>query len=89
MNLHRNSLEEAEALRIDPQTAELHWGWGETLDPYGVLGVPEEFRQIQRVYFARNPESEIWVCFDDLPKATDEALWKRIKAGDFEDDWLF
>jgi len=29
-------------LRIDPETAEFIWAWTETLDPYGVEGVPDE-----------------------------------------------
>jgi hypothetical protein len=84
------AIREAEALRIDPQTAELHVEWGGTLDPYGVLGLPEGEDQIQPNYFARNPNSKIWVCFCDLPTETIEALRARIEAGDFEsDEWLF
>jgi hypothetical protein len=74
------AIREAEALRIDPQTAELHWQWGQILDPYGVQGVPEGGDCVGRIYFARNPGSKIWVSFYDLPQETNEALWNRIKA---------
>jgi hypothetical protein len=80
------------ALRIDPETAEVYWTYGQTLDPYGVENLPEEYQQIQRNYFARSPGSNVWVLFDDLPDATRDRLWARIRAGDFADDdmgWFF
>ena len=65
-------------LEIDPATAEIMWTHEFTIDPYGVCSdLPEELRQIGRVYFARAPGSDIWVSFGDLPNATREALWKR------------
>jgi hypothetical protein len=70
-------LEELDAIRkkaglcIDPKTAELHWEWGQMVDPYGDLAEPPK----ERVYFARSPDSDgIWVAFRDLPEATREAL---------------
>jgi hypothetical protein len=49
-------------LKIDPNTAEVHWEYGYTLDRYGVHpGLPEELRQVGREYFARSPGSDIWV----------------------------
>jgi hypothetical protein len=75
----------AVGLLIDAETAEIHWGWGETLDPYGVdPELPEEYQQIQRLYFARSPGSANWVCFYDLPEATRDALWKRLERGEFD-----
>ena len=56
-----------EAVMIDPNTAEVTWSHEETLDPYGVHDLPPELRQVGREYFARRPDSEIWVWFGDLP----------------------
>ena len=33
----------------------------------------------EREYWARRPGSDIWVSFDDLPDAIEEALWDRHK----------
>jgi hypothetical protein len=35
---------------------------------------------IGRVYFARSPDSDIWVCFYDLPDATRKALREKHKG---------
>jgi hypothetical protein len=68
-------------LEIDPATAEVDWWYGQTLDPYGIYpDLPEEYQQVGREYFARAPESEIWVNFGDLPEETREALWERHKS---------
>jgi hypothetical protein len=66
-------------LKINPETAELLWTYTETLDPYGVYpDLPEEYRHhFGRAYFARAPGSDVWVLFDDLPEATQDALWKK------------
>jgi len=65
-------------LKIDPETAEVHCCYALTLDPYGVYPeLPEEYRQVERTYFARSPGSDIWVEFGDLPQATVEALWEK------------
>lgn len=64
-----------EALLIDPATAEVDWIYGETLDPYGVIpDLPEELRQVGREHFARQPGSDIWVHFSDLPAEASEKL---------------
>jgi hypothetical protein len=68
-------------LKIDPETAEVEWWYEQTLDPYGVCpNLPEELHQVGREYFARSPESDIWVCFHDLPEATRNALWAKYKS---------
>src|SRR5712692_8024366 len=60
---------------IDPATCEVDWIYAQTLDPYGVHpDLPEEAQQVGREHFARNPGSEIWVSFRDLPEATRNAL---------------
>jgi hypothetical protein len=68
------------AAKIDPRTAKLGWAYAQTLDPYGIYGdLPGECQQIGRERFARSPDSDVWVSFDDLPIATCKALWKRIE----------
>jgi hypothetical protein len=67
---------------IDPTTAETNWWWGQTLDPYGILELSPEEYQIQRLYFARRPGSDIWVEVGDLPEETREAIRNRGKG-----DW--
>src|SRR6266446_1696428 len=73
--------------KIDPETAEIFWNWGEIGDPYGVCegdpcGLypgPGPFC-IGRNFFARSLGSDIWVAFEDLTEATRDALWKKHKA---------
>jgi hypothetical protein len=67
-------------LKIDPETAEVDWGYARTFDPYclNLPDLPEEYA-IGREYFARSPGSDIWVWFGDLPKPTCDALWARHK----------
>jgi hypothetical protein len=65
-------------LKIDPETAEVLWIYAHTLDPYGIYpDLPPEDQQVGREYFARSPGSDVWVEFGDLPKATEDALWKK------------
>jgi hypothetical protein len=74
------------ARKIDPETAEVDWVYGQTLDPYGIYGEPpEEHWQVGREYFARFPGSDIWVWFGDLPIATRDALWKHMRLRDYWD----
>ena len=64
--------------KIDPETAEVTWRWGLTLDPYGIHpDLPKEKCQVQRNYFARSPGSDMWVHFDDLPEATRRILSEK------------
>jgi hypothetical protein len=70
-------------LKIDPETAEVDWNYGQTLDPYGVLDeweLPEEFHQVGREYWARSPGSDIWVNFGDLPDTVREKLWTKHRS---------
>ncbi len=70
-------------LKIDPETAEVDWVYGQTLDPYGVCDeweLPEEFHQVGREYFARSPGSDVWVNFSDLPDAVREKLWAKHRS---------
>jgi hypothetical protein len=74
------AIRKTEAAKIDPAVAEVTWVYAQTLDPYGVYEPPEEDDQIGREYFARNPGSEIWVHFDDLPDPIRDRLWKTHRA---------
>jgi hypothetical protein len=72
-----HALLEIAGQQIDPASAEVGWWYAQTAHPYGVWqNIPEEYQQIGREYFARAPGTRIWVNFDDLPKATEDALWK-------------
>jgi hypothetical protein len=66
--------------QIDPETADVEWTYICLIDPYGVL--PQEIVELDNSvgqgYFARVPESDLWVEFDDLPDATRQALWQKI-----------
>jgi hypothetical protein len=74
-------LRKAVGLQIDPETAEVEWIHAQTLDPYGDdPDLPEEYQQVGREYFARFPGNNVWVCFDDLPDATRDALWEKHKS---------
>ena len=74
------AIRKEEAHRINPETAKVDWDWGQILDPYGVEpNLPEELCCVGRNYFARNPGSDIWVSFHDLPNETCERLWKRLE----------
>ena len=63
--------------RIDPTTAVVFWECGNPIDPYGVCD--DLGGWIGRVYFARSPESDVWVEFGDLPEPTRTAIWQRPK----------
>ena len=64
-----------EAQKIDPETAEVDWSYGQIGDPYCVVGdLTEEEYCVGRVYFARSPGSDIWVSFYDLPRETLDKL---------------
>jgi hypothetical protein len=68
-------------LKIDPETAEVDWVYAYTLDPYGVYSdLPEDCQQVGREYFARSPESDMWVHFGDLPEKTRDELRRRHKS---------
>lgn len=68
-------------LNIDAANALVRWEYAYIVDPYGVYDdlSPEEM-VTGRVYFARSPESDIWVCFYDIPKETTDALWQKHAA---------
>jgi hypothetical protein len=67
------------ARHIDPETAKVTCVDRTPSDPHVIHPhIPEELRQhIGLAYFARSPDIDIWVNFDDLPQATRDALWKK------------
>ena len=87
------------ALHIDPNTAEVAWRYGCKRDPYNVcFDLPEDFRQVGRVWFARAPGSDVWVWFGHLPGVVRKALWDKLNyhvvpwptradLGDPDEDW--
>jgi hypothetical protein len=80
------AIREEAALAIDPETADVDWCYAQIVDPYGVYPeLHEEYDCVGRVYFARSPGSEVWVCFYDLPKAVRDRLRERYRAGEISD----
>ena len=59
-----DALRKAVGLEIDPETAEVDWIYGLTLDRYGDHpDLPEEHQQVGQEYFARSPGSgmdQLW-----------------------------
>jgi hypothetical protein len=76
-------------LRIDPATAKVACWYAELVDPYGIYPDDPEANCVVRQEFARAPESDVWVNFVDLPKATVDALRKKADAMDDDDDLPF
>ena len=76
-------------LRIDPATAHVTWRFAQVVDPYGIYPYDPEADCVGREYFARSPDSDVWVNFGDLPKATVDALWKRRNVDNVDDDLPF
>lgn len=74
------AIRKAEAKEIDPTTAEVSWGYGQVLDPYGILDLPEDCDCVGRNYFARNQGSNIWVSDADIADDTWRALSRRASA---------
>ena len=70
-----------EGALIDPETAEVCWEYGNTLDPYGVYDLPEQFTQIGREYYARRPGGDVWVSYMDLPPETLRRLREKAQPG--------
>jgi hypothetical protein len=69
------------ALSIDPDTAEATWCLGSYLDPYGIDRMRSlEQSTVGQLYFARAPDSDIWVSFHDLQDDIEEARWKKVRS---------
>jgi hypothetical protein len=83
------AIRKKQAKKIDPKTAKVTWVWGQILDPYGVHELRPEEECIGRLYFARAPDSDVWVSFDDLAEPTRNALWENFELCFEKDDELF
>jgi hypothetical protein len=69
-----DALRKAAGAAIDPQTAEIHWEFGQVLDPYGDRpDLPPECDCVGRQWFAR-AAGGVWIWEGDLPDATRHAL---------------
>ena len=68
------------ALNIDPNTAEVFWEYGQTLDPYGVFDLLPEEDCVGRNYFAHKPGSDVCVSFHDLPDDVRDRLWQLHRS---------
>lgn len=72
------AIRKEEGARINPETAEVMWTYALTFDPYHVYpDLPEELQQVGREYFARTPDSDIWVWFGDLPRDVSQRLREK------------
>jgi hypothetical protein len=74
--------------RIDPQTADVWFEYGQILDPYrdgGPMTDPECYC-VGRVWFAADPHDRVAVWWGDLPKATAKALEEKRWRAD-ADGW--
>jgi hypothetical protein len=57
--------------------------------PIGVHELRPEEECIGRLYFARAPDSDVWVSFDDLAEPSRNALWENFELCLEKDDELF
>jgi hypothetical protein len=76
------AIRKEEGLKIDPETAEVDRQCGYPEDPYDLEAGCEYPEDWDYIHFARSSGSDIWVWFGDLPKATRDALWKRLDGQD-------
>jgi hypothetical protein len=71
------------AARLDAETAEVTFNWGNICDPYK-LRAEDKDACCGRNYYARSPGG-VWISFDDLPEPTFDRLEARIAAGEVTD----
>jgi hypothetical protein len=71
------------AAKLDPETAEVTFNWGDICDPYE-LRAEDKDACCGRNYYARSPGG-VWVSFDDLPAAVTIRLQARIAAREVTD----
>jgi hypothetical protein len=65
--------------KIDPETAEVQCMYAFTGNPYGLPQLPA-WTEMEKEYYAKDPGSDIFVWFGDLPVATANTLWEKHKA---------
>lgn len=76
-------------LKIDIETCKLGCWYAYDLDPYGVLELSEEERQVGSNRFVCSPESGGWVWEGDLPPDKAKAMYDRLGREPEPDDLLF
>jgi hypothetical protein len=64
-------------LDIDPQTAEVSWRYASVYNPYREFPARRTEYWVQRTYFARSSDSDIWVWFGELLDETQSELWAK------------
>jgi hypothetical protein len=75
-----HALLEIAGRQIDPESAEVHWCFGQVVEPYGLYPAPpDEWICMGRCCFACAPASSVWIEFGGLPDATRQALWMRAR----------
>ena len=67
---------EREACDMDPETAEVRWGY----DPNPTA----PWQDFDRFYYARRPGSDHWVWFGFLPNETRNRLGHRMVSGELQ-----
>ncbi len=83
--------EKAEFLRIrkeagkliDPERAQCFIIEDDITDPYGVRGYSPDESVCGRLYYAKNPGSEIWVEFHDIQRGIRDKLFRRLEEEGF------
>jgi hypothetical protein len=73
--------------RINPETADVWFEYGQILDPYGDGGsMPSDSEHycVGRVWFAADPRERLAVEWGDLPNATKKALEEKRREADAE-----
>jgi hypothetical protein len=72
-----------EARNIDPETAEAWWYHGEYWDRHDIAHLSEE-EEVGRLYFVRNPGSDIPVPCALLPKKKQKRIAARLASGELQ-----
>ena len=82
----------AYAATLDPETIEVHWSYGQTMEPYGDYPLPAEMQQVQRHCWVTalgspciDPDRRLWVVDYDFARAQpDEAEAHRAVRAAFD-----
>jgi hypothetical protein len=69
--------------KIDPETAEVTGCYGDSLDPYGVDALPEEYQSADRIWYSLPPNS-VGAAFFELPDGTFKLLKGRMTSGELQ-----
>jgi hypothetical protein len=70
---------------IEPATAIIHMEWHVTAgDEYGDGIRCDSGYSFKKQWFARDPDLDVWVWFDDLPAATRKAIYALMDSDYYE-----